>query len=247
MLNPNNAHCAHGVAHVCYEGNDADGARDFLSSWLATYPREGAFHGHLSWHLALVELAAGNWTAARKLYHDAIALDRHPGGPQQKVWDGAAFLWRSELAGHPRNESAWRTLHAYALSALPRPGAGLADLHIVLADAVMRDEAAMAKRTGEIEQLARDGRYLSGSYVPELARGFVAFERGDYAEAISALAPLAKQSERIGGSRAQHDLIELTLLKAYLNAERLEEARQLLAERRPEASGAPVAGVAALG
>ncbi|MDB5927401.1 MAG: hypothetical protein JWN13_6337, partial [Betaproteobacteria bacterium] len=43
-----------------------------------------------------------------------------------------------------------------------------------------------------------------------------------------ALAPLARQSERIGGSRAQHDLIEFTLLKAYLNADRLEEARQLL-------------------
>ena len=69
---------------------------------------------------------------------------------------------------------------------------------------------------------------------------------GDYPAAIEALAPLAAQSERIGGSRAQHDLIEFTLLKAYLNADRLEEARQLLATRRPAASGVPVAGVATL-
>ncbi|MEO8442811.1 MAG: tetratricopeptide repeat protein, partial [Betaproteobacteria bacterium] len=57
-----------------------------------------------------------------------------------------------------------------------------------------------------------------------------------------ALAPLARQSERIGGSRAQHDLIDFTLLKAYLNADLLEEARQFLVTRRPGASGVTVAG-----
>jgi tetratricopeptide (TPR) repeat protein len=246
MLNRKNAHCAHGVAHVCYESGDADGGREFLSSWLAAYPRDGSFHGHLSWHLALLELGAGNWTAAQQRYRDAIAPDRHPGGPQQKVWDGVAFLWRSELAGHPRDEPAWRALYDYAASALPRPGAGLADLHIVLAHAVMRDPAALDARTRQIEALAREGRYPSGAYVPELARGFVAFERGDYPAAIDALAPLARQSERIGGSRAQHDLIEFTLLKACLNAGRLEEARQLLKARRPGALAVSVAGAAGL-
>jgi tetratricopeptide (TPR) repeat protein len=242
-LNPKNAHCAHGVAHVCYESDDAAGGRHFLSAWLATYPREGAFYGHLSWHLALIELGAGNWTAAQQLFRDAIAPDRHPGGPQQRVWDGAAFLWRSELAGQPRDEAAWRTLSDYAANALPRPSAGLADLHVVLTHAVMRDDAALEARMREIEKLAHEGRYPSGSYVPELARGLVAFERGDYTDAIAALAPLAKQSERIGGSRAQHDLIEFTLLKAYLNADRLEQARQLLATRRAGASRVAVSGL----
>jgi tetratricopeptide (TPR) repeat protein len=245
-LNPRNAHCAHGVAHVCYESDDAQGGRDFLTTWLATYPREGAFHGHLSWHLALIELSAGNWTTAQQLFRNAIAPDRHPGGPQQKVWDGVAFLWRSELAGRPRDEAAWRTLYDYAASALPRPSAGLADLHVVLTHAVMHDDTALAARLREVDKLSQDGRYPSGSYVPELARGFVAFERGDYADAIAALAPLAKQSERIGGSRAQHDLIEFTLLKACLNADRLEEARQLLATRRRGAAGVVVAGAAAV-
>jgi hypothetical protein len=34
-----------------------------------------------------------------------------------------------------------------------------------------------------------------------------------------ALAPLAAENGRIGGRRAQHDLIEFTLLKAYLEAD----------------------------
>jgi hypothetical protein len=46
----------------------------------------------------------------------------------QKMSDGAAFLWRSELAGRPRDAAAWRASHSYANGALPRPGNGLADL-----------------------------------------------------------------------------------------------------------------------
>jgi tetratricopeptide (TPR) repeat protein len=244
--NPNNAHGAHGFAHICYESGDLDAARSYLSSWLATYPREGFFYGHLSWHLSLFEIQAGNWTEALRLYHDALALDRHSGGPQQKISDGAAFLWRSELAGHPRDAAAWRALHRYANSSLPRPGSGLADLHVILAQAVMRDEAALETRARQMAALAREGRYPSGSYLPALAGGFAAFERGDFSSAIAALAPLAGENERIGGSRAQHDLIEFTLLRAYLSTDRLSEARQLLSARRPGASGVPVLGVAAL-
>jgi tetratricopeptide (TPR) repeat protein len=244
--NPNNAHGAHGFAHICYESGERDTARSFLSSWLVTYPRDGFFHGHLSWHLSLFEIQAGNWTEALRLYHDAIALDRHSGGPQQKVSDGASFLWRSELAGHPRDAAAWRALHGYANSSLPRPGNGLADLHVILAQAVMRDEAAPDARACQIEALAREGRYPSGSYLPALAGGFAAFERGDFSAAIKTLAPLAGENERVGGSRAQHDLIEFTLLRAYLSANRPSEARHLLDARRPGASGVPVLGVAAV-
>jgi tetratricopeptide (TPR) repeat protein len=245
-MNPNNAHGAHGFAHVCYESGELDAARTFLSRWLAAYPRKGFFYGHLSWHLSLCEIQAGNRAEALSLYRDAIALDRHSGGPQQRMSDGAAFLWRSELAGHPRDAAAWRAMRDYANRALPSPGSGLADLHVILAQAVIGDAAGLDTRASQIEDLARAERYPSGSYLPALSRGFAAFERGDFTGAIEMLSPLAGENERIGGSRAQHDLIEFTLLKAYLNADRLEEARRLLGARRPGASGVPVAGVAAV-
>ncbi len=242
-LNPNNAHGAHGFAHVCYESGKAEEARAYLLSWLPAYPRDGFFHGHLSWHLSLCEIQSGNWPQALSLYRDALVIDRHSGGPQQRMSDGAAFLWRSELAGQPRDAEAWRALYAYAESALPSPGSGLADLHVILAQAVGGDDAGLASRSGRIEEMAREGRYPSGSYLPTLSGGFAAFERGDFAEAIAVLAPLAAENERIGGSRAQHDLIEFTLLRAYLEAGRADEARRLLAARRPGASGVPVAGL----
>jgi tetratricopeptide (TPR) repeat protein len=245
-MNPNNAHGTHTFAHVCYESGEPDTARAYLSSWLATYPRDGFFHGHVSWHLSLFELQAGNWAEALQVYRDAIALDRHSGGPQQRMSDATAFLWRSELAGHPRDAAAWRAMYEYGNSALPQPGSGLADLHVIVALAVMGDDAALDARARQMEALAREGRYPSGSYLPLLSRGIAAFARGDFSAAIDALAPLAGESERIGGSRAQHDLIEFTLLKAYLDADRLDEAQRLLRARRPGASGVPVTGVAAV-
>jgi hypothetical protein len=134
----------------------------------------------------------------------------------------------------------------YANSALPRPGSGLADLHVILAQAVTGDDAALGVRASQMEDLAREGRYPSGSYLPALSHGIMAFERGDFSTAIEVLAPLAGESERIGGSRAQHDLIEFTLLKAYLEVDRLEEARHRVSTRRPGASGVPVVGIAAV-
>lgn len=245
-VNPNNAHGAHGFAHVCYESGEPEAARAYLSPWLTTYPRNGFFYGHLSWHLSLCELQAGNWDEALRLYQEALVLDRHSGGPQLKMSDAAAFLWRSELAGYPRDASAWHTMYDYANRVLSRPASGLADLHVILAHVAMGDDDALDVRANQMKDLAHDGLYPSGSYLPALSRGFAAFERRNFTATIDALAPLVGQSERIGGSRAQHDLIEFTLLKAYLEADRPEEARRLLSARRPGASGVPVVGVAAV-
>src|SRR5215472_14553339 len=87
--------------------------------------RDGFFYRHLSWHLSLVEIALGHTAEAQDVYRHAIELGRHSGGPQQKVSDACAFLWRSELAGHPRNAATWRALYDYAGETLPRPGSGL--------------------------------------------------------------------------------------------------------------------------
>jgi hypothetical protein len=76
-----------------------------------------------------------------------------------------------------------------------------------------------------------------------VSRGFAAFERGDFAAAVDALEPINGELERIGGSRAQLDLIEFTLLKAYLSAGRPDNARRMLAARGRGTQGVPVAGL----
>jgi hypothetical protein len=241
--NPKSSYGAHAQAHLCYEDGDAKAGSDFLRSWLVTYPRDAMFHGHLSWHLALAELEAGDGEAAFQLFAECVAPDVNSGPPRLRVTDGVSFLWRYELAGHERDEARWRVLHDFARRMLPQAGMALADMHTVLAEAVLGDEAGLSGRVRSIEDKAREGRYPSGSVIPALSRGFDAFRLGDFDAAIDAIAPVLDQRERIGGSMAQTDLVEFTLLRAYLGAGRAEEAGRLLMQRRAGPATVPVAGL----
>jgi hypothetical protein len=134
-------------------------------------------------------------------------------------------------------------VHAFCHYAFPQPGFAYVDWHVALADAV---QGSPEPRAAELETRAREGRYPAGPGLAQAARGFAVFERGDYPAAIAALAPLLAERARFGGSRAQLDLLEFTLLRAYLASARLDEARALVAARRPGPAGLPVAGVGAL-
>jgi tetratricopeptide (TPR) repeat protein len=244
--NPKNPWAAHARAHWCYEEGDADEACGFLASWLPTCPRDGSLYSHLSWHLALGHLEMGDATAALRLFREAFAPDVHSGPPRGKVTDAVSFLWRWELAGHPRDVDAWRVIHEFASSAFPRAGIAFSDTHIALAQAVVGNDAALEARAREIDSLAGQGRYPSGPLVPAVARAFAAFEKRDFSTAIDALEPVASELERIGGSRAQLDLVEFTLLKAYVSADRLDDARRMLRVRRRGSSSLPIAGLVAV-
>jgi Tetratricopeptide repeat len=244
--NPKNPWAAHARAHLCYEEGDANAARAFLASWLTTYPRNGALYSHLSWHLALGHLEAGEAAAAFRLFREAFAPDVHSGPPRGKVTDPVSFLWRWELAGHPRDVDAWRTPHDLANGAFPRAGVAFSDIHIALVQVVAGQKAALEAHQQQIDELARNGRYPSGPLVPAVSRAFAAFERRDFSAVIDALQPIAAELERIGGSRAQLDLVEFTLLQAYIGADRLDEARRMLSVRRQGSSSLPVAGLAAV-
>jgi hypothetical protein len=241
--NPKNPWAAHALAHLCYEEGDANAARAFLASWLPTFPRDGLLYSHLNWHLALGHLEAGDAAAAFQLFREALAPDVHSGPPRGKVTDAVSLLWRWELAGHPRDVDTWRTVHDFATHAFPRSGAAFCDMHIALAEVVAGNDSTLEARAREIDELARMGRYPSGPLVPAVSRAFAAFERRRFAAAIDVLQPVAAELERIGGSRAQLDLVEFTLLRAYVGADRLEDARRMLSGRGRGSPSVPVAGL----
>jgi hypothetical protein len=117
-----------------------------------------------------------------------------------KMLAAPSFLWRAELAGHPRDTDRWQKVHEFAHRAFPNPGVAFVDWHIALADAVAGDD--IEQRTRQIETLAESGRYPAGPTVPAAARGFAAFQRRDYATAIKALESMIGERERMAGSRA---------------------------------------------
>lgn len=241
---PDSAWVAHSRAHLCYEQGETGAARAFLRGWLTAYPRGGVLHGHLHWHLALGELEAGETDSALALYRAAFSLEGGSGTARQKLQDASSFLWRWELAGHPRDEAAWASLRDFARAHFPKPGIAFADLHVMLAEAVAGDGAALEARIAQMAALAEAGRYPSGPVIPAISRAFLAFQRRDFATVIAALEPLLAESERVGGSRAQTDLVEFTLLRACAEAGREADLRRLLAARRPGPGAVPVAGLA---
>ena len=230
--NPANPWAAHARSHLAYEEGEADAARSFLAAWLPGYPRAGALYSHLSWHLAIAHLEAGDAAAASRLFRDAFAPDVHTGAPRGKLNDAVSFLWRWELAGQRRDAAAWRIMRDFAEATFPRAGAAFSDMHVALALAVAEDEAAFGSRARQIDELVQAERYPSGPCVPAVARAFAAFERRDFAAAIEALAPIAEDLERIGGSHAQLDLVRLTLLQACLAAGRTDDMDRFL-DKRP--------------
>lgn len=239
-----NGYGAHAFAHLCYESGDLNAGVAFLRDWLEGYDRAGAMFGHINWHLALFELQAGRVDEGWRLYGEAFSADDHRGAAHQKVVDSVAFLWRAELAGYPRAHSRWKKIHEYAVAKFARPGMFLADWHVALAHVAVGDDEGLSRWISAIEARVQAGNYASGRIVPSVARAFAAFERGDDARAIELITSILPERERMGGSRAQVDLVEATLLRACVRANRMDDALRVLHGRRPGPAGLPVLGVA---
>jgi hypothetical protein len=241
--NPANAHGAHIKAHVLYERGEDRKALDYLDGWLPTYAREGLMHCHISWHVALFALILGETERAWQVYRAQV----HPGGawgPALNVaTDAPAFLWRAELAGHARHPELWSEVHAYGQKSFPKPGIAFVDVHRALAAVAAGDREGIAAYVAELEQRAASGRSPAGDVVPRLARGLAAYGDGEWAKAIAVLEPALAETVRIGGSRAQRDLVENTLLAAYLKAGRPADARRLVAAHSDRRPTVPVAGL----
>ncbi len=192
----------------------------------------------------MVHLGQGRIKEGLQLFDSAFGADDYRAPQFVKVLDAPAFLWRAELAGYPRDTERWRKVHDFAHATFPNPGNNFVDWHFALTDAVHGEN--VEPRTKQIEVLAEAGRYPAGSTVPAAARGFAAFARGDYPTAIASLESMFDERMRMAGSRAQLDLTEFTLLKAYLAAGRNEDARRLVSKRRTGPADIPVAGIEAL-
>lgn len=82
-----------------------------------------------------------------------------------------------------------------------------------------------------IEQRLADGKLPAGPAVPAICRALVAFADENYAGCVGELAPVLTEVVRIGGSRAQRELIEDTFLVALMRSGELPRARSLLDAR----------------
>jgi tetratricopeptide (TPR) repeat protein len=224
---PRNAHAAHIRAHLYYEVGERRAGLAYLKDWARAYPRAANLHCHVSWHQALWSMELGHADDAWSIYRESL----HPGGawgPQINVLtDCASFLFRAELAGAPRQAQYWKDLSAYAQTWFPSPGLAFADVHAALAHAMAGDGEALAR-------IAEAPKGAAADVVGPVAKAFAAFAREDWAGTIAALEPHMAEHERLGGSRAQRDLVEYALTAALLRSGRADEAARTIRAHRPQ-------------
>jgi len=224
---PGNANASHNIAHVCYETVDNAGGIGMLSTWLEGYDRSAPFHCHLAWHLALFELQSGRPEEALAIYERDIASAVNP---RLAMIDGTALLWRFGLYELQVGPLPWRHLADLA-GRVTRPGFVFGDIHAALAYASTGDTAAMSALIAGLEALDAKGHPIARCVVLPLVRGTVAYAAGDYAGALGHLEPVDGQIHRIGGSHAQWELYEETIVACQLRLGRFDDAGRLLRRR----------------
>jgi tetratricopeptide (TPR) repeat protein len=237
--NLRNAHAAHQRVHGFFESGDANGGAGFIENWLPGYDRIGHLHCHLSWHLALFELARSNAERARAIYLDNIRPSVAQAAPMLILADSSSFLWRWQFYDlGPSLDQEWAEVAAHAQRHFPQASLAFADLHAALAEAGTSDDDGLQSRISRLQSLVRDGRLPSGEVAPALCAGMAALGRGDNAKAAEIFEPALADLSRIGGSHAQREIVEDSLIIAFLRSGHPAKAAPLLHTRlgrRPSA------------
>lgn len=231
-LNPDNANGSHFKAHALYEAGDTAAGRAYLAEWMRGYDDRAVLHGHLSWHQALWALHDGDEAEMWALVDRSIGPGAAKGLPINVLTDTAAILYRAELAGIAVDPARWTAISDFAARFFPKTGQSFADMHAALAH-------AMAGQGDRLAHITETAKGFAGDMVRPVARAWAAIARQDWTAALTELAQVMATNERLGGSRAQRDLVELAYVNVLVRLGLTEEARRSLQTRRPVLFPAP--------
>ena len=229
-LRPTNAVASHSITHVFFEKGDASAGGDFLGNWLEGFEKRATYYVHLSWHLALFELAMCRYQNALDIYETYIR-PTVVAKSATSLSDSASLLWRLQMYAASPPTVPWEEVRDQAAPAAANAGPAFRDAHAALAFAAAGDEEALGRVMDRLRGLAEEGNALAREMTLPLVQGIAAFAEGAYSEAVRLMEAPMQQLARIGGSHAQREVFEDTLLEAYLRADQMDKAEDMLKER----------------
>lgn len=236
QIEPRVPWAVHAVAHVMeMQGRCEEGAA-WLRQHQGAWAEGNGFAGHLWWHKALFRLELLDVTGVLRL------VDAHLSGESLQITlqrvDAAAILWRLHLLGEDVQAAARALAEGWPLDDAQAGYYAFNDVHamaaLLAAGEVGRAESWLA-RCAERAMAADDARRVNHAMAREvglpLMRGLLALTRGDADGAADGIHPVRGIAQRFGGSHAQRDLIDQTLLAAAARGSRRALGRALLNER----------------
>jgi hypothetical protein len=225
MLEPAAGHAVHAKAHVHYETGDHRAGLAWLDSWIATCGARASHRAHFSWHAALHELALGEDGAAARRYAGQLAPPGVVG--VRALIDSAALGWRARVVGAGELGDVAAVLATVPESLLITPPTPFVALHAALALAAVGD----CERLVQLRRWARaqPSDPFTRTIVP-LADSLCDLVHGDPERATDGLLTLPGV-ELLGGSAAQREVVQDTLVHSAIAAGNPQLARRILDER----------------
>uniref|UniRef100_UPI00404024AA FAD/NAD(P)-binding protein n=1 Tax=Streptomyces sp. f51 TaxID=1827742 RepID=UPI00404024AA len=223
---PASGHAVHALAHVHYETGAHEKGRDWLDAWVSGHGRGAVHRAHFAWHIALHELALDDSTAVRRRWFAQLAPGRVTG--VRALVDSGSLLWRARLSDSWRGPvPATDVLDSVAREIVERPATAFTALHAAVALTAAGDLAALRR----LRDHAAGADPVQREVVVPLCEALAALGEERFHEAARGLDALLPVVGRVGGSAAQREVVEETLLYALVAAGRCEAARRLLDAR----------------
>lgn len=231
-LEPRDGWGQHAVAHVM----EMEGRRREGIAWMRAnqdaWSRDSFFAVHNWWHLALYHLGLDEIDEVLALFDGPIY--GKASNVVLEMIDASAMLWRLHLRGMDVGDR-W---NAVAENWAPIASAGnyaFNDMHAMMAF-VGAGRSKEAETLLEAQHAALNSSGDNAAFTREVGHSATlairAFGEGDYAEAVRLLRPIRSYAHRFGGSHAQRDLIDLTLIESAARAGQKNLMAALITERR---------------
>lgn len=241
---PSSGHAVHAQTHVLYETGQHEVGKVWLDHWVAESGRSASHRAHFSWHAALHELALGDTEAIRQRYYAQLAPPAVTG--VRSLVDAASLLWRwrvavsdwdgatgeaqlpAAFAGETAPPPIETVLAAVEEPMVRTPQTPFVALHAAVALGAAGDVVRLAELRAHCE--AADDSKMRSLLVP-LCDAFIAVVEQRWNDAVRLLKESLPTLVGVGGSAAQREVVEETLLLSLVRAGRAEEAATILDER----------------
>jgi tetratricopeptide (TPR) repeat protein len=245
-LEPRDGWAQHAVAHVMeMQGRPREGIA-WMQKNMAGLSPNSFLAVHNWWHLALYHLDLGEIEEALALYDGPIYSKRSR--IILELIDASALLWRLNLRGLDVGDR-WQPLIEAWEPATDASTYAFNDVHAMMAF-VGGHRPDLVRRLLQAQDAAMATPGDNASFTREVGRpvalALKAFGNGCYAECVQRLRSVRNVAQRFGGSHAQRDLIDLTMIEAALRDGQPALASALAAERQAVRPSSPLAKLFAI-